>query len=308
MSEPKISVIIPVRNEADKIEQCLKAVFSQSLKPHEVIVVDGHSSDKTVEKARQFPVKIFYENHHNRAGGCQVGVENAEGEYVAFTDADCIPDKDWLANLVKEFDSGIIGVGGAIKNIGEGLWIRSINLAFDTFLGSASSVQGRFFKHKRFVNSISGCNSMYRRQDILKVGGFNTNLPGAEDAELNGRLLKEGKLLYVPNAVILHDHGRGVKEFAKQMFRYGRDRGVARRLALQVAPPLAVPLLLLSLIFTPWIFLSLLASYLVILVVMGLKFAVREKSIKYLISIPSVYVIEHSLYTLGFWKGLTRRK
>jgi cellulose synthase/poly-beta-1,6-N-acetylglucosamine synthase-like glycosyltransferase len=308
MSEPKISVIIPVRNEADKIEQCLKAVFAQSLKPYEVIVVDGHSHDGTVERAGKFPIKILFEDYHTRGGACQVGVENAEGEYVAFTDADCIPDKDWLVNLVKEFDSGIIGVGGAIKNIGEGFWIRSINLACDTFLGSANSVQGRFFKHKRFVNSISGCNSMYRRQDILKVGGFNTNLPGAEDAELNGRLLKGGKLLYLPIAVILHDHGRGVKEFAKQMFRYGRDRGVARRLALQVAPPLSAPLLLLSLIFTPWIFLSLLASYLVILVVMGLKFAVREKNIKYLISIPSVYVIEHSLYTLGFWKGLTRRK
>ncbi len=308
MSQPKVSVIIPVRNEAEKIEQCLKAVLSQSLKPHEVIVVDGHSDDGTVERAEKFPVKILFEDYHTRGGACQVGVENAEGEYVAFTDADCIPDKDWLANLVKEFDSGIIGVGGAIKNIGEGFWIRSINLTYDTFLGSANSVQGRFFKDKRFVNSISGCNSMYRRQDILKVGGFNTSLPGAEDAELNGRLFKEGKLLYLPNAVILHDHGRGLKEFAKQMLRYGRDRGVARRLALQVAPPLAAPLLLLSLIFTRWIFLSLLALYVVIVVIMGLKFAAQAKNVKYLISIPSVYVIEHSLYTLGFWKGLITRR
>lgn len=308
MSEPKISVIIPVRNEADKIEQCLKAVFAQSLKPYEVIVVDGRSTDGTVDKARKSPVKICYEDYHTRGGACQVGVENAEGEYVAFTDADCIPDKDWLANLVKEFDSGIIGVGGAIKNIGEGFWIRSINLSYDTFLGSANSVQGRFFKDKRSVNSISGCNSMYRRQDILDVGGFNTSLPGAEDAELNGRLLKEGKLLYLPNAVILHDHGRGLNEFAKQMLRYGRDRGVARRLALQVAPPLAVPLLLLSLIFTRWIFVGLLALYLVALVVMGLKFAVQEKNSKHLISIPSVYIIEHSLYTLGFWRGLIIRR
>ena len=57
MKEAKISVIIPVRNEAKRIERCLEAVFSQSLKPHEVIVVDGRSTDKTVEKASQFPVK-----------------------------------------------------------------------------------------------------------------------------------------------------------------------------------------------------------------------------------------------------------
>ena len=45
----KISVIIPVKNEEDKIERCFEAVFSQSLKPHEVIVVDGHSTDGTFE-------------------------------------------------------------------------------------------------------------------------------------------------------------------------------------------------------------------------------------------------------------------
>ncbi|RLI02227.1 hypothetical protein DRO38_04185 [Candidatus Bathyarchaeota archaeon] len=88
-SQSKISVIIPVRNEEEKIEQCLEAVFSQTLKPYEVIVVDGHSSDRTVERAKNFPVKVVYEDYHTRAGACQIGVENAEGEFVAFTDADC---------------------------------------------------------------------------------------------------------------------------------------------------------------------------------------------------------------------------
>ena len=52
----KISVIIPVKNEENKIERCLEAVFNQTIKPFEVIVVDGHSTDKTVENARKFPV------------------------------------------------------------------------------------------------------------------------------------------------------------------------------------------------------------------------------------------------------------
>ena len=74
----KISVVIPVKNEADKIERCLDAVFNQTIKTVEVIVVDGHSADQTVE--------------------------NARGEYIAFVDADFIPEKDWLKNLVKEFN------------------------------------------------------------------------------------------------------------------------------------------------------------------------------------------------------------
>ena len=100
MGASRGSVVIPVRNEGKKIGVCLSAVFSQSFEPCEVIVVDGHSSDKTVENAGSYPVKILYEDYHNRAGGCQVGVESAQGEYVAFTDGDCIPDKYWLANLI----------------------------------------------------------------------------------------------------------------------------------------------------------------------------------------------------------------
>ena len=58
-----ISVVIPVRNEEEKIGQCLEAVFAQSPKPHEVIVVDGHSTDRTVEGARGFSVKVVYEDY-----------------------------------------------------------------------------------------------------------------------------------------------------------------------------------------------------------------------------------------------------
>ena len=59
----KISVVIPVKNEADKIEQCLEAVFSQALKPHEVIVVDGHLIDRTLEKVKIF--RIFMNGGYN---------------------------------------------------------------------------------------------------------------------------------------------------------------------------------------------------------------------------------------------------
>ncbi len=304
MSRPKISVVIPARNEAAKIEQCLKAVFSQSLKPYEVIIVDGHSTDETVGKARNFLVKIFYEGAQSIACARQIGTERAKGEYIAFTDADCIPDKEWLRNLIKEFDTGIIGVGGATKNTGDSLWEKSINLSMGTFLGGAKTPQGRFFKNKRFLRSIGGFNSVYRKQDILKVGGFNIKLPGGEDLELNKKLYKKGKLLYTPEAIVLHQHGWTVGKFAKKMYRYGKERGVIRAWDLQVIPPLVIPLVVLSLLFTRWAFLSLLGLYCLLLVTMALKFIIRERDIRYLVSIPFVYIVEHTLYTLGFWKGI----
>lgn len=59
----KISVIIPVKNEAEKIERCLDAVFNQTIQTFEVIVVDGHSTDRTVKNARKFPIKVVYEDY-----------------------------------------------------------------------------------------------------------------------------------------------------------------------------------------------------------------------------------------------------
>lgn len=304
MSQPKISVVIPVWNEADKIQQCLAAVFSQSLKSYEVIVVDGHSTDETVEKIEKFPVKIFYENSNSIACARQIGVENAKGDYIAFSDADCIPDKEWLSNLVKEFDDGIVGVGGPSKNVGDSLWERSINLAMDTFLGGARTLQARFIRDRRFVRSIGGFNSIYRRQDILKVGGLNTSLPGGEDLELNKKLSKIGKLLYTPRAVVIHHHSWTLGKFAKKMFRYGKERGMIRAWDLQVIPALVAPLVVISLLFTRWAFLFLLGLYCLLIGAMTLKLAVQGRDTRYLFSIPIVYITEHASYALGLWRGI----
>lgn len=308
MSEPRVSVIIPARNKADKIGQCLEAIFSQSYKPYEVIIVDGHSTDGTAERAQRFPVKIFYQDYGAAGAARQIGVDNAEGEYVAFTDADCIPPHNWLEGLLAEFDEGIVGVGGGFKHIGKGFWTQSINLAFTTFLGSGRQLQGRVVKDKRFVKNIGCFNNMYRREAIMEVGGFNIHLSGADETELNRRLikLKKGKLLYVPSAVVLHDHGRGLKEFAKNMYHYGGWRRECRVWGLPAIPPLIAPFLLLTLIVNYWILLALISSYLVITGAVSLRFALQERDARYSLSIPIVYIVEHLCYTIGFWKEVFR--
>lgn len=299
----KISVVVPVKNGGEAIDKCLEAIFSQSMKPFEVILVDGHSSDKTVEEAKKFPVRVVYEDYGTIGGARQVGLENAKGKYIAFTDADGIPRRNWLESLIEEFDDDIVGVGGGIEYTGKGLWEKSIAIIMNTFVGSANSVQGRLFKEKQFVKSISGCNSMYLREILMKIGGFNVKLSVNEETELNRRLTKIGKLLYTPSAAVLHNQGRGLKEFAKRMYQFGHGRGRLRLWDLQCIPPIAALLLVLSLVFTPWIFLCAIGIYVFILIVMGFKFGIRERRVRYLVSIPIVYVVEHCSYGLGFWKG-----
>jgi glycosyltransferase involved in cell wall biosynthesis len=304
MNYSTISVVIPVRNAEAIIGRCLEAVFSQSYKPWEVIVVDGHSTDRTVEIASKFPTRIVHENYGTVGGARQVGLENSKGEYVAFTDADCIPSRDWLENLIKEFSEDSMGVGGGVKNIGEGVWGKSIALTADTFLGSANSVQGRVFKEKRAVRSISGCNSMYRKNDLMEIGGFNVKLSVNEETELNERLSKKGELLYAPEAVILHDQERGLKAFSKRIYQFGYGRGRLRLWDLQCVPPAIALFLLLSLALTYWIFVGSLLSYGFILVIMGFKFGIRENTVSYIATVPVVYLVEHLSYSIGFWRGL----
>jgi glycosyltransferase involved in cell wall biosynthesis len=305
---PKISVIVPVKNEGGKIENCLGSIFKQTFESFEVIVVDGNSTDDTVENSKKYPVRVFYENYHTRAGACQVGVENAVGEFIAFTDADCTVKNNWLENLIKGFDDDIVGVGGGIQNIGTGIWKESISLAVGTFLGSAFSVQGRLYKDKRYVQSISGCNSIYRKKDLLNIGGFDVNLPTAEDTELNNRLLKNGKLLYVPDTIVLHNHNRGLKEFAKRMQQYGCGRIKSRLWDVQVLPPFFFFFLTLSLIFTRLLFLFMVSIYFALLIFMGTKFTIQMRKISYLYSIPIVYIIIHGAYMIGVGKGILKSK
>jgi glycosyltransferase involved in cell wall biosynthesis len=301
---PKISVIIPVKNREKVIGNCLKAVLTQSLKPFEVIVVDGHSTDRTVKEVKKFPVKLVYEDYGTVGGARQVGLENSKGEYVAFTDSDCIPQKDWLKNLMKEFNHDFIGVGGGIKNVGNEIWSKTIAFIFNTFVGSANSIQGRLFKTKRTVKSISGSNSMYRRTNLMEIGGFNTSLSINEDTELNLRLSNYGKLFYVPNAIVLHNPNRKLRDFAQRIYDFGSGRGRLRLWDLQCIPPIILLLLILSIAFNIWIFTISVSIYALIIIASGTKYAIKENNLKYIITIPIVYMIEHSLYTLGFWKGI----
>jgi len=302
----KISVVIPVRNDEKKIEICLKAVFDQTISPFEVIVVDGHSSDKTVVNAKKFPVKIFFENCGTVGGARQVGVENSNGDYIAFTDSDCIPDKRWLEMLMKECEPGIVGVGGGIKNIGNGIWEESIALALNSFLGSANSVQDRVFTKKKFVRSISGCNSLYRKSYIEKIGGFNVKYRFNEDTDLNKRILKFGSLLYTPDAIVLHNQSRNLKQFAKRMFCFGYGRGISKLFDLQVLPPISLIFIILSLFFFPLLFIGLIIFYGVIILFFSSFIAYKNRKFRYFITLPIIFLIEHSMYSVGFWYGILK--
>jgi len=302
-----ISVIIPVRNEEKKIGKCIESVLNQTLKPLEIIVVDGHSTDNTVKIAKTFPVTILYEDYGTRAGACQIGLNHSKGKYVAFTDADCIPQKNWLETeleILKSYND-VAGVGCCIDNISQGIWEETINEVSKMFLGSGRSIQGRQFKTEKQVTSISGCHSLYKKHILQEIKGFDVNLKTCEDTEINRRIRKKDyKLIYTPNTKILHNHTRGTKLFSKRMFQYGKGRAQSKLFDIQLLVPLFLPLLfLIAILYFPIFSLIVILSFLVLLS-SAIFIAIKKNKYQFVITVPTILVIQYISYSIGFWKGV----
>jgi len=137
--------------------------------------------------------------------------------------ADCIPPKRLARNLVCEFDDGIVGVGGGIKNVGNGPSGRSPSLfALDTFLGGANSVQDQgCFRRSRFVRSISGWQQYLPEEGYHRGGGFDVRLSINEDTELNSRLQQLARSSTRRTAIVHHHQERGLEEFVRRMHFFG---------------------------------------------------------------------------------------
>ena len=159
-------------------------------------------------------------------------------------------------------------------------------------------------KGKRIVKSISGCNSIYRKKDIIAVGGFDVRLSINEDTELNSRLQRLGRLIYTPDAIVHHHQERALWDFARRMQFFGYGRGVNRLWDLQVIPPIAAIGVLLTAFVAPPAFFALLGIYVAIIGGYTLVLLAKARRPEYLFSIPVVFVLEHVSYTFGFWKGM----
>jgi glycosyltransferase involved in cell wall biosynthesis len=215
---PFISVVIPVWNGADLIANCLRAIGDQTYPRdrHEVLVVDNGSVDATTEVVRSFPfATLLLEPMAGSYRARNLGLKSARGEYVAFTDADCVPDRDWLASAARAVkrhpDAGVIA--GQIQ-----LMPRSG--------GSAASekYEAMFsFNHARSVAEYGICttaNWISPRDLLMDLGGFDPTLKSGGDSKLARQIRAVGPpIVYVPDMLVRHPMRGTLKELAKKQRR-----------------------------------------------------------------------------------------
>lgn len=104
IKKPRVSVVIPAYNEAAFVGNCLRALAEQTVRPHEVMVVDNNSSDETAKIAKGFPfVTLLRERRPGLRHTRNTGMDAATGEVVGRLDADAVPDATWVEELQHVF-------------------------------------------------------------------------------------------------------------------------------------------------------------------------------------------------------------
>ena len=225
MEHPLVSITVCVRNGDHWIDGCLDALISQTYPNVEILLVDDGSTDGGSERAKHWhdpdgqrgpPVRV----HHQAALGLSAGrswaVEHAKGTWVAITDIDVRPEHDWITNLVMaanpvdDVEKVVAVTGRTVFERAEDLVsrIRSVEIA--------SKYQSR----PRRTSLANGPCSMFHRESLSMIGGFDPNWYHAEDMEVSLRLLETGgTIVYAPDALVRH-----VPETGTSLFLHKRRR------------------------------------------------------------------------------------
>jgi GT2 family glycosyltransferase len=224
---PKVSVVVCSYNGDRTLAACLDSLQQLNYPDYEVILVDDGSNDTTGQIAFRRSDVRFY--RHERNLGLSVarntGLTAAKGEIVAFTDADCRADPDWLYYLVSELlDKEFAGVGGP-----------NLLPPEDSPVAAAVMVSPGGPAHvmltDRQAEHIPGCNMAFFKSVLDELGGFDPLFHAAgDDVDLCWRLQQAGyKIGFSPAAMVWHYRRSTVAEYLKQQHGYGEAEALLVR-------------------------------------------------------------------------------
>jgi glycosyltransferase involved in cell wall biosynthesis len=218
MESASVSVVIPVYNGAGTIGRTVECLLGQSLAAAEVIVVDDGSTDGKGAALERYAGRVIYLRKENGgpASARNCGIRRARGDLVAFTDGDCLPDRDWLRQLLTGLDGPrVAGVGGIVRSAEGGL------------TGEYVDLHGLLDPKKDDGQEISylvTANACFRRAALIAAGLFDERFrkPGGEEPELCRKLRDLGyEFRLAEGAVVLHHHRQTIKSLLKTIANYG---------------------------------------------------------------------------------------
>lgn len=212
----QISVIIPTYKSWNIIDKCLQSLQNQSFEgSFEILVVDNEENSIVPENLRNYQnVRFLHETKPGSYAARNTAIEAAKGEILAFTDADCIPHKDWLKNgvelLEKTENIGIVGGNVKLFYLDE----NKLNSAetYDKYTA---------FRIKEYV-SFGNCvtaNWFSYRKTLIDFGCFDSNLKSGGDTKLSQKISAKLALVYGENVIVYHPARNKVSEIVTKYRR-----------------------------------------------------------------------------------------
>ncbi len=319
---PLVSVVLPVRNEAQFIEPALDSISAQDypLERIEVLVVDGESNDNTVaitgRWADQHPrvrLKVHSNPRRIAATALNLGVRAAQGSIVARVDGHCRLRPQHLRAAVEALTSGEADcVGGPVITRGHGSVGEAIAAAMSSRLGVGGS-SFRVSNRRAFVDTVPF--PAWKRETLDRSGPFDESLVRNQDDEHNARLRAMGmRVLMIPEMTTIYYPRSSLRALWSQYFQYGRwkVRVIARhprqaRLRHFVPSVWVLALVLTAIVAavsTPLPLASLVLAYAVVLLIATAT--ARGLGLRSRLLVPAALVCLHASYGIGMWWGLLK--
>ena len=187
MKKYKTSVVIPAYNEEAYLPKTLETLIKQTIPPDEIVVVDAHSEDRTVDIAESFGAKVVYAPKGNIGNSRKVGVEASSNPYVLSASADTLYEKQWLEHLVNPLMEDYHMTVGS-------LYLQEARPHEHISLKVLNDIGWLFFAlHIPYGTADS---IAFQRSFYDEIGGFKP-IPTVEDIDLFKRAIKNGRLRYV---------------------------------------------------------------------------------------------------------------
>jgi GT2 family glycosyltransferase len=223
---PYFSVIIPVYNRRDEVNDLLASLAEQSNKDFEVMIVEDGSTVKCDDIVAKYTetvdVHYYYKENEGRSIARNYGIEHASGSYFIFFDSDCVIPKDYFKTLREELDKDFVPCFGGPDAADASFTDvqKAINFSMTAFL-TTGGIRGGKVQLEKFVPR--SFNMGYSREVWEKVGGFREMF--SEDIDMSTRVRKAGfPIKLVRDAFVYHKRRVSLKSFSRQTYVFGMSR------------------------------------------------------------------------------------
>lgn len=325
---PLISVVVCTYNGGRKINKCLDALLNQEYPRYEIIVVNDGSNDDTEAIIKSYPIKIINNSKNmGLSASRNVGIKNAKGEIIAFTDDDCMPKKTWLSGLSENYDNkNIAAVGGIIvpANVSTSIILKylkarnpltplelsilnSNNIFYRLYLYLLNLfIDSNKLSNKREVYSLVGANMSFRKKVLNEISFDNEFRFGSDEEDLFKRIhiqLKNVSIVLDPDIIVNHNFDLEISSILKRQFKYGQGNAKMYFKHLDHNPtifpfPFIYIFLLTLVFFMPIYMLLFIFSPNILYINWTLKF-IQYKNVNYLI-FPYLQILIELFSNLGF--------